>query len=85
MGIEHATYKRLKQLLLGLPAWTTQEKREELVKDALFGHPILADIRWTNPGSVIRTLRARTSASPCYPGDRFDYYGFRVLRGSPIR
>ncbi len=36
MDIDHDTYKRLKQLLLGLPVWTTREKREELVKDALF-------------------------------------------------
>jgi len=51
-SIDRSSYKDLKRLLIGLPGWATREQREELVNDALFGHPIRNDIGWTNDATT---------------------------------
>jgi hypothetical protein len=46
MKLDRGTYKALKQILLGLPAWSDEEKRRVFVKEALWGHSILDQIVW---------------------------------------
>lgn len=41
MKLDRDTYKSLKQLLLGLPQWSDEEKRKVFVRDALYGHSVL--------------------------------------------
>ena len=55
MALTPAAYKVFKRLLMGLPSWSDEDKRESFIKDALWGHALLNSIPWKLDGDTTAT------------------------------
>jgi conflict system STAND superfamily ATPase/sulfatase-modifying factor enzyme 1/effector-associated domain 8 (EAD8)-containing protein len=62
MNLDRHTYKDFKTLLLGLPDWIDEAKRQVFVKDALWGHDALNHIVWREDGDTAATDLIETCA-----------------------
>ncbi|MEJ2389435.1 MAG: AAA family ATPase, partial [Chromatiaceae bacterium] len=62
MKLDPHTYKALKRLLLGLSAWSDEEKRKVFVEDALYGEAVLNHITWKQDADTAASSLIKTCA-----------------------